>query len=555
MNTIVQRCAFAVACLGALGLLLTSVGWSAPRAYKFTMFAPYQVPQAREPRPRGGPSFGSAKYTLLVSLDGVSYDSILRMVRHYPAQVPHLRRLIRRGFLRPVQSTFPSMTWPNHVSLVTGQYPRHHGVLGNRWLEDFFTLMYPYTTDLTEPDRYIRTPALYDLAARRGWRTAALNWPSTQKAKNIYYNLPEIMGTSRLSYRYTSKPLRREILRMWRREFSRSGKAAVKRSELKVLLGRIGAKERIETDMLMRDIAIRLVAPRRGRARVRPRILLLHFVLPDSLLHTYGPHPWVERWGLEQMDRLIGQVIQAYKRAKIWRKTAVFVTSDHGFLRITHSINIRRLFTREGVSRFRSMGRRNRRRERVLSFVNGHAAFLYVKPDYVSKYVPKIMKVLRSPRYRECIEAVLTPDEYSKMGLPLVDKTDSDKLRAGIHAGSPTLIAVSRAHCLFRTSHRSRRIILKHKKYSFGAHGYFPHRRPMWTFLLGSGAGVRARGWRRYQQRRPVYIVDVAPTIAHLMGLRWPRRWEGFGNRNFRLDGRILSDVLKKKLRSRRRKR
>ncbi len=528
------------------------MGWAASSKTVVRSVAPYHVRSPKRPQRYEGAAFGRAKYGLLISLDGVSYDSILRMIRQYPSKVPHFLQLLNRGFLRPLQVAFPSMTWSNHVSMVTGQYPRHHGVLGNRWLEDFFTLIYPYTTDIVENDRFVRTPALYDLASARGWKTAALNWPGTQRAKHIYYNLPEIMGSSALSYRYTSRALRRELLQMWWGEYRGTHYKHLPRQELKRLLGRIAAKERIETDMLMRDLAIRLVAPRRGRRRI-PRLMMLHLLLPDSLLHKYGPSPWIERWGLEQMDRLIGQVILAYKRAKIWSKTATFMTSDHGFVRITHSLDIRQLLIKARVSKYRSLGRKNRRREKVMSFVNGHAAFIYIKPDYKETHTPRVHKALRDPRWRGCIEAVLTPKEYAKLGLPRVDHSDSDKLRVGIHAGSPTLIAVTRPHCLFRTNHGRRGILRSFRRYSYGAHGYFPHARQMWTFLLGAGPGVRRRGWRTLRKRR-AYIVDIAPTLAHLMGLRWPRRWKGFGNLNFRLDGRILTDVLHNSDLGRRRK-
>jgi len=62
--------------------------------------------------------------------------------------------------------------------------------------------------------------------------------------------------------------------------------------------------------------------------------MLLHFLAPDTWMHRYGNSTWLNRWAIEQMDRLIGSVIQAYKNRGVWNKTATFIVSDHGFLNI-----------------------------------------------------------------------------------------------------------------------------------------------------------------------------------------------------------------------------
>lgn len=546
---------------GVLGIcfLQPTVVMATPEAddeQRVSTSTPYTVPRAIPPIEHPGKSRGQAKYALLISLDGVSYDAIHRVIRNYPGTVPHMRRLMKRGFLRPLQGVFPTMTWVNHVSMVTGQYPRHHGVLGNRWLEDFEKLIYPYTTDIVEDDRYVRTPALYDLAKERGWKTAALNWPGTQKAKHIHYNLPEIMGISALSYRYASPAMRNTLMQMWNREYRGTSSPARSERELQNMLGQMAVKERIEMDMLMRDLAVRLVRPainttrRRRSAQAQrdiPRLMLLHFLLPDSLLHKYGPTPWLERWGLEQMDGLIGSVIRAYQQAKIWNQTVVFITSDHGFSRITHTLDIRQLLIDAGLSRYRGLGKRNRTREKVMAFTNGHSAFLYIRRKDRA-LVPKVIQALQHSSWRDCMDSVLSPPQFANLGLPYPENSaqngSNGSLRAGYHAGTPTLIAVSRPHCLFSTDHRQGRILNKYQDYSFGGHGYFAHHRSMKTFLLGAGPGIRTISVRPPNLKN-AYTVDIAPTLAHLMGLSWPKTWESFAQGRFLLDGRVLLDILR----------
>jgi predicted AlkP superfamily pyrophosphatase or phosphodiesterase len=506
--------------------------------------APFRVRSPRIPERLRRYSFGRARYGLVISLDGVSYDAI----RRWGPKFPHFRRLIRKGFLRPAQTVFPSVTWSAHTSITTGQYPRHHGVLGNRWLEDFQALMYPFQADVTEPSRRIRTPNVFDLARAKRWKTAALNWPATQRARNITYNMPEVMYSISLTHRFLSRPLRRLIqTSFWKQHRDPS---RWDRDFFRFFLGRLAASEKIETDMFVRDLAIKLVSSRK-----RPRLMFAHFVTPDSWFHKYGNTPWLERWAIEQMDGMIGKLIKAYKRAGIWRKTAMFVTSDHGFLTARKTFAIRELMVRKGISRFRSMRPRNRRRAKVMAFLNGHVAYVYVKPPYQKTYLPRLVSLFRSPKWKECIQSVHLPRVFRQMGLPKPDLYSSQERKRRIkqgrrlvtrHPGAPSLLVLARPECVFvRSRRRGKPIIRTIKKTwrQFGVHGYVPTHRKLWAFILGHGPGIRARQkWGKMS-----HLVDLAPTLMHLMGARWPRRWKGFGKgKPMTLDGRIMRDVLRR---------
>ncbi len=64
-------------------------------------------------------------YVVLVSLDGFRYDYAER----YRAN--HLRELGAQGASAPegMIPVYPSVTFPNHYSIVTGLYPEHHGIV------------------------------------------------------------------------------------------------------------------------------------------------------------------------------------------------------------------------------------------------------------------------------------------------------------------------------------------------------------------------------------------------------------------------------------------
>jgi arylsulfatase A-like enzyme len=78
-----------------------------------------------------------------VSLDGWRWDYLDRIT------APHLKALAARGIrAEGLIPAFPSKTYPNHYTLVTGLYPEHHGIIANNMLDlsigtDRFTMTAP----------------------------------------------------------------------------------------------------------------------------------------------------------------------------------------------------------------------------------------------------------------------------------------------------------------------------------------------------------------------------------------------------------------------------
>lgn len=119
----------------------------------------------------------SKHYVVLVSLDGFRYD----YPRRYGA--PHLLQLGANGASAPggMLPAYPSLTFPNHFSIVTGLYPEHHGLVGNSFWDPTRKETYVYTKPKTSADGswYDGTP-LWVLAEQQGMRTACLFWPGSE---------------------------------------------------------------------------------------------------------------------------------------------------------------------------------------------------------------------------------------------------------------------------------------------------------------------------------------------------------------------------------------
>jgi alkaline phosphatase D len=116
-------------------------------------------------------------YVVLVSLDGFRYD----YPKKYGAR--HLLAIGAHGASAPdgMIPAYPSLTFPNHYTLVTGLYPEHHGIVANSFYDparkETYSLRDPKT--VTDGTWYGGTP-LWSLAEQQGMRSACFFWPGSE---------------------------------------------------------------------------------------------------------------------------------------------------------------------------------------------------------------------------------------------------------------------------------------------------------------------------------------------------------------------------------------
>lgn len=123
--------------------------------------------QAREKAPH---------LTILVSIDGFRADYLDR------GETPTLKALADDGARGAMRPSFPSLTFPNHYTLVTGKRPDRHGVIGNE-MEDAaigeakFTMSAPTAND---PRWWSQAKPLWISAEQQGRKAAAMFWPGSE---------------------------------------------------------------------------------------------------------------------------------------------------------------------------------------------------------------------------------------------------------------------------------------------------------------------------------------------------------------------------------------
>lgn len=229
---------------------------------------------------------------LLISIDGLRPDAVLEADK-YGLQIPVLRRFLAEGsYASSVINVNPTVTNPNHTTLVTGVLPAEHGIYNNR----------PFAPTATLPKSYslyaqIKAPTLWRAAKDAGLATASLFWPVTKDAGDIDHNLIE--GDD-------------------------------------------------EDDRKIADDAIALIE------RKHPELLTVHFVRFDHQQHDFGPFSAESNAALERIDAELGRIIAAQRRLR--PDSVIAIVSDHGFDTVTRQVNLNAAFAEAGLIKLAGKG-------------------------------------------------------------------------------------------------------------------------------------------------------------------------------------------------------
>lgn len=117
---------------------------------------------------------------VLVSLDGFRWD----YCEQYAAEAPTLRALRREGVAaRGLIPVFPSNTFPNHYTLVTGLFPANHGIVNNDFFDPERGMFFHYFQPTAARDsHWWRGEPIWVTAIKQGRTAAASFWVGSEAA-------------------------------------------------------------------------------------------------------------------------------------------------------------------------------------------------------------------------------------------------------------------------------------------------------------------------------------------------------------------------------------
>ncbi len=248
-------------------------------------------------------------------LDGcnpnVLYDAVAA------GDAPNIASLLDGGTaLRDgIVSSLPTVTLPNHTTIITGRHPGHHGILHNAWWDrrrgEQVVTNSPETWATAMESLLPGTDSIH-LALRRlepACFTASVNEPADHGAHYSTFDL-----------------MRRGV----RVEFPRSAEGLPHATEMFVRPVKDYALfSQVDHHGATQAVSI-LEGSYLGTDYPLPRFLWMNFALTDTAFHEGGPHSEIARASIRDTDGRLGEVLAALERRGVRDRTAVFLCADHG---------------------------------------------------------------------------------------------------------------------------------------------------------------------------------------------------------------------------------
>src|SRR5690606_36954726 len=134
------------------------------------------------PRIATTPRATARPIVVLVSLDGFRPDYLERGL------TPHLDSLARTGVRAQwMTPSFPTKTFPNHYTIVTGLLPDHHGIVANSMWDDALGRFTMSTRDAVRDARWWGGEPIWVTAETQGRSSAPMFWPGSEaKIGGVY---------------------------------------------------------------------------------------------------------------------------------------------------------------------------------------------------------------------------------------------------------------------------------------------------------------------------------------------------------------------------------
>ena len=213
---------------------------------------------------------------LLISIDGFRWDYLQK----YPA--PTLKALAAGGVhAQRMTPSFPSKTFPNHYTLVTGLHPEHHGIVSNYFFDPALNASFNKNlpADNADPRWWQQGEPVWITAEKQGVRTACYMWPGDET---------EIHG-------------------------ARPGL-------VQPYDGRIPTSQRVAGVLRWLDLP----------AAQRPRFCALYIEVVDHFGHKAGPDAPETAAAVKEADDAIARLLAGLAERGLRDTTDLVIVSDHG---------------------------------------------------------------------------------------------------------------------------------------------------------------------------------------------------------------------------------
>jgi predicted AlkP superfamily pyrophosphatase or phosphodiesterase len=402
---------------------------------------------------------------LMISLDGLRPTDVIEAKKR-GLDLPVLTAFLKdSAYATGVKNVLPTVTYPDHTTLITGVWPDKHGVANNEVFDPTGKNMqgwYWYAED-------IKVPTLWDVVHAKGGVVASFSWPVSVGTASIDYNVPEYWRAQNMEDLKLLKAL------------ATPGLVDRVANETKVPLAAAFSEEP-SGDAARTAFAAQMITD------VKPRFMTVHLASLDHYQHVYGPGTAKSKEALEALDADVGKLVAAAKAAD--PGVIIAIVSDHGFAAVDKPMYLSQAFADAGLIQLDDKGKMKSWDAWVWNA--GGSAAVVLKDPNDEALKAKVVALLTK----------LAADPNSGVARFI------DAKGIAARGGSPE----ASFWVDFRIGYSGSGSFTISKTWTLkGTHGYFPDNKEMRATFMIAGPGIKPKNLGEIDMR------DIAPTLAKIL--------------------------------------
>ena len=405
-----------------------------------------------------------APMVVVISLDAFAAESLQDPTE--PA--PTLHALMHSGaYARAMQPINPTVTWPNHTAMVTGVNASRHHVIVNGLIVGQRGDSAPKVNADAPQSELVAVPTVYDAAHAAGMTTAEVDWVAIHQAGTINWNFAERPSADSTIVQ----------------DLIHDG------SMTQADLGTFFKPSQAWRDRLYTLAAVDILR------RHHPNLTLIHLLALDGIEHKTGFGNDAGHNTIAFLDDRVKDIVNAVRDAGDLDRTTFLIVSDHGQESVHHLLHPNALLAEHG---FQGASAALAAGGVTMCMADGGFALVY-QHHATSDSIASVKALFAG---QPGVRSALTPQEAAADGWPVPSQTTQ----------APDLLLYAANDFAFAGGDTGA-FVTETKE--VGQHGY-PNSEPqMQAIFIASGRGIRPVG-----QIPPFPNVDVASTIARLLGVR-----------------------------------
>lgn len=220
------------------------------------------------------------QYTILISFDGFRWDYLNRGL------TPNIDQLKSNGvYAESLEPVFPTKTFPNHYSIVTGLYPDNHGIILNEFRDPVTNAKYTiWDSSVVTNPKWYKGESIWENAKKQNIITASYFWPGSE--------IKDVKRQPNYFEKYNHN---------------------------------LPYDKRIEGVLNWLQLPF----------SERPKIIAMYFDATDSKGHRFGPNSKELNSAIQQLDSVIGKIVSGLEKLNLLSKTNIIITADHGMTELS----------------------------------------------------------------------------------------------------------------------------------------------------------------------------------------------------------------------------